>query len=287
MGPASEIQGSPQLQGVVLLCSALWILISMLRGWSTGLMRQLTAIVAFIVAAFLVLNFTSNLAAYLHREVPQVFQIPIAALLIWIISYNGILLIGRILFKRTRDQDSVLVRIIYGAGGALLGFAYGLFFIWSLLIGVRLIGRIAENQIEMQRAEGEPSDKFVLSLAKLKNSVELGFGRSVINAVDPAPPGFYRELDQYSRLIGNPRAFRKMLDYPGFHRVLQDPKILDLQRDPELLADLQSGNLLGVFSNRKVVALLNDPQLRQVFSRGELKAALDYAGKTSRDDEPQ
>ena len=203
MGPASEIQGSPQWQGVVLLCSALWILISMLRGWSTGLMRQLTVIVAFIVATFLVLHFTSNLAAYLHREVPQVLQTPIAALLIWIISYNGILLIGRILFKRTRDQDSVLVRIIYGAGGALLGFAYGLFFIWSLLIGVRVIGRIAENQIEMQRAESEPSSHFVLSLAKLKNSVELGVGRSVINTVDPTPPGFYRELDQYSRLIGN------------------------------------------------------------------------------------
>lgn len=287
MGPASEIQGSPQWQGTVLLCSALWILISMLRGWTTGLMRQLMAIVAFLVSAFLVLHFTSNLAEYLHRELPQVFQAAIAALLIWIISYNGILLVGRILFKRTRDQDSLPVRIIYGAGGALLGFAYGLFFIWSILIGVRVIGRIAENQIEMQRAESAPSGKFVLSLAKLKNSVELGVGRSVINAVDPAPPAFYRELDQYSRLIGNPRAIRKMLDYPGFRRVLQDSKIVDLQRDPELLADIQSGNLLGVFANRKVVALMNDSQLRQVFSLGELKAALDYAANTSKDEEQQ
>src|ERR1700756_1776511 len=164
MGPASEIQGSPQWQGAVLLCSGLWILISMLRGWTTGLMRQLTAIVAFVVAAFLVLHFTSNLAEYLHRDVPGFFQIPIAALLIWIISYNGILLVGRILFKRTRDQESLPVRIIYGAGGALLGFAYGLFFIWSILMGVRVIGRIAENQIEMQRAESEPSGKFVLNL---------------------------------------------------------------------------------------------------------------------------
>src|ERR1700730_4043306 len=122
MGAASEIQGSPQWQGTVLLCSALWILISMLRGWTTGLMRQLTAIVAFLVAAFLVLHFTSHLAGYLHREVPQVLQTAVAALLIWITSYSGILLIGRILFKRTRDQDSLLMRIIYGAGGALLGF---------------------------------------------------------------------------------------------------------------------------------------------------------------------
>ena len=287
MGPASEIQGSPQWQVAVLLCSGLWILISMLRGWTTGLMRQLTAIVAFVVAAFLVLHFTSNLAEYLHRDVPGFFQIPIAALLIWIISYNGILLVGRILFKRTRDQESLPVRIIYGAGGALLGFAYGLFFIWSILMGVRVIGRIAENQIEMQRAESEPSGKFVLNLAKLKNSIELGVGRSVINAVDPTPPAFYRELDQYSRLVGNPRALRKMLDYPGFRGVLQDPKIADLQRDPELLADLKSGNLLGIFSNRKVVALVNDARLRQVFSLGELKAALDYAGNTSKDDEQQ
>ena len=287
MGPASEIQGSPQWQGIVLLFSVLWILVSMLRGWTNGLMRQLTAILALLVTAFLVLHFTSNLAEYLHRDIPGVFQIPIAALLIWIISYNGILLVGRMLFKRTRDQCSLPVRIIYGAGGALIGFAYGLFLIWSLLIGVRVAGRIAENQIEIQRADPEPPGKFVLNLAKLKNSVELGIGRSVINAVDPAPPALYRELDKYSRLIGNPRAIRKMLDYPGFRSVLQDPKIVDLQRDPELRADIQSGNLLGVFSNRKVVALTDDPHLRQVFSLGEVKAALDYAGNTTNDEEQQ
>ena len=287
MGPASEIQGSPQWQGIVLLFSVLWILVSMLRGWTNGLMRQLTAIVALLITAFLVLHFTSNLAEYLHRDIPGVFQIPIAALLIWIISYNGILLVGRMLFKRTRDHCSLPVRIIYGAGGALIGFAYGLFLIWSLLIGVRVAGRIAQDQIEIQRADREPPGKFVLSLAKLKNSVELGIGRSVINAVDPAPPALYRELDKYSRLIGNPRAIRKMLDYPGFRNILQDPKIVDLQRDPELLAEIQSGNLLGVFSNRKVVALTDDPHLRQVCSLGEVKAALDYAGNTTNDEEQQ
>ncbi len=282
-----EVKGEWTWQGAVLLCCALWVLISMLRGWTNGLMRQLTAVVAFIVAAFLVLHFTNKLAEFLHREVPQIFQIPIAALLIWIIFYNGILLFGRILFKRTRDQDSLPGRLIYGIGGALIGFAYGLFFIWSLLIGVRVMGRIAENQIEIEQARSEPLGKLMLSLAKLKNSVELGIGRSVINAVDPAPPAFYLELDRYSRLIGDPRAIRKMLEYPGFRGVLQDPKILDLQRDPEILADMQSGNLLAVFSNRKVLAVLNDPYLRQVFSLKELRAALDFAGNSTNDEEPQ
>ena len=85
--------------------------------------------------------------------------------------------------------------------------------------------------------------------------------------------------------IANPGAIRKMLDYPGFCRVLQDPKIVDLQRDPEILADMQSGNLLGVFANRKVVALLNDSHLRQAFSPAELEAALDYAGNSANDNE--
>ena len=88
-----------------------------------------------------------------------------------------------------------------------------------------------------------------------------------------------------SRLIANPRAIRKMLDYPGFRRVLQDPKIVDLQRDPEILADMQSGNLLGVFANRKVIALLNDSHLRQAFSPAELEAALDYAENSANDNE--
>jgi colicin V production protein len=285
MGPASEIQGSPGWQNIFLLFSVLWILISILRGWTNGLMRQVAAIVALIAAAFFVLHFTSSLAEYLRREVPGVFQIPVAALVIWIISYNGILLIGRILFKRTRDQSSLPVKMIYGAGGALIGFAYGLLFIWSLLIGVRVAGRIAEDQIEIQQTDREPPGTFVLSLAKLKNSLELGAGRSVINVVDPTPPAFYRELDKFSRLIGNPRAIRKMLDYPGFHNLLQDPKIVELERDPELLADIQSGNVLAVFSNPKVVALTNDPHLRQVFSLGELKAALDYAGNTTNEDQ--
>jgi hypothetical protein len=32
-----------------------------------------------------------------------------------------------------------------------------------------------------------------------------------------------------------------------------------------------------VFTNRKVVALLNDPQIRSAFSQGDLDAALNYA----------
>ena len=287
MGPVSEIQGSPQWQGAFLLFSCSWLLISVLRGWANGLMRQLMAVVAFLGAAFLVFHGSSQVADYLLRGIPQVFQIPTAALLIWLVSYSGIGILGRFLFKRTRDQDSPAVKIICGAGGALIGFAYGLFFIWSLAIGLRVTGRIAENQIGMQRTAGGPAGEFALNVAKLKNSVELGVGRPLVDAFDPVPPSFYRELTQYSRLAGNPRTIRLMLEYPGFRGVSQDPRIVELERDPEILAYVQSGNLLGIFSHRKVVALLSDPHLRKVFSLRELKAALDYAGNSANDGQQQ
>jgi len=54
-----------------------------------------------------------------------------------------------------------------------------------------------------------------------------------------------------------------------------------LRSDPEILADLQAGNLLGIFSNPKVLALPNDPLLRPIFSLNELKAALDFAGNST------
>ena len=175
MGPVAEIQGSPQWQGAFLLFSGLWVLISVLRGWANGLMRQLMTVVAFLVAAFLVLHGSSHVAEYLHRDIPQVFQIPIAALLIWIVSYGGIVIIGRILFKRTRDQDSPAVRIICGAGGALIGFAYGLFFIWSLAIGLRVTGRIAENHTSPLRSgRSDRASELKAALDYAGNSVNDG-----------------------------------------------------------------------------------------------------------------
>jgi hypothetical protein len=274
---AGDIQGAHQWQTAVLVVAALWLLLSAVRGWGKGLMRQLVGIVALFAAGYLVLCYSGLVGEFLRPHLPALFLLPAAAIIIWVFSFNLILLIGRLLFKRTKDCQSPSLRLIYGVGGGMIGLGYGLLFVWCVLIALKVIGQIAENQVEMQRVKNESSGAFVLNLAKLKNSVGLGSGRAVLDSIDPLPRRFYRDLDQYSRVIEDPQSIQKLLEYPGFRRVLESPQVLELERDPQIAADVKKGNIIGVFTNPKVIALLNDPQIQSVFTQGDLEAALSYA----------
>src|SRR5262245_9910986 len=257
MPNAGYIQGAHQWQTAFFLAAALWILVSVIRGWGKGLMRQLIGLVAFFTAGYLVLNYSGPVSEFLSPHLPALLLLPLAAILIWVLSFNIIALVGRLLFKRTRDCESSLARLISGAGGGIIGLCYGLLFIWCVLIGLKVIGRIAENQVEIQRVKNESSGSFILNFVKLKNSVELGYGRTLLDSIDPLPRSFYRDLDLYSRVIEDPEAMQKLLEYPGFRRIWESPRIVDLERDPQIAADLQRRDMVAVLTNRKVVALLN------------------------------
>jgi hypothetical protein len=274
---AGDIQGSHQWQTLALVLAAVWLLVSTVRGWGKGLMRQLVGIVALFAAGYLVLCYSSLLGEFLRPLLPALVLLPAAAVIIWVFSFNLIVLIGRLLFKRTKDCQSTSLRLIYGVGGGVIGLGYGLLFVWCILIALRVIGHLAENQGETQRVKNENPGAFVLNLAKLKNSVELGSGRAVLDSIDPLPRRFYRDLDQYSRVLEDPEAIQKLLEYPGFRRALESPQVLELERDPGIAADMKKGNFLGVLTNRKVIALLNDPQIRSAFTQRDLEAALNYA----------
>jgi uncharacterized membrane protein required for colicin V production len=277
MAGADDIQGSHQWQTVVLVVAAVWLLVSAVKGWGKGLMRQLVGIVALFAAGYLVLCYSGLVGEFLQAYLPALLLLPAAAVIIWVFSFNLIVFIGRLLFKRTKDCQSTSLRLIYGVGGGVIGLGYGLLFVWCILIALKVVGQLAENQVEMQQVKNERPGAFVLNLAKLKNSVELGSGRAVLDSIDPLPRRFYRDLDQYSRVIEDPEAIQKLLEYPGFRRVLDSPRVLELERDPQIAADMKKGNVLGVLTNRKVIALLNDPEIRSAFTQRDLEAALNYA----------
>jgi len=272
-----DIQGSHQWQTAVFVVAAVLLLVSVVRGWGKGLMRQLVGIVALFAAGYLVLCYSGLVGEFLRPHLPALLLLPAAALIIWVVSFNLIVLIGRLLFKRTKDCQSNSLRLIYGVGGGIIGLGYGLLFVWCMLIALKVFGQIAENQVKMQRMKNESSGAFVLNLAKLKNSVELGSGRAALDSIDPLPSRFYRDLDQYSRVIEDPEAIQKLLEYPGFRRILESPQALEVERDPQIAADVKKGNIIGVFTNRKVIELLNDPHIQSAFTQGDLEAALNYA----------
>jgi len=277
MAGVVDIRGSPQWQTVVCLIMAAWILVSVIRGWRKGLMRHLVGLVAFLVAGYLALHYADPVSDFLRPHLPALFVLPLAIVLLWILSFNLIVLVGFLLFKRTRDCESPTLRLIYGVGGGIIGLGFALLFVWCFLIGLKVIGHIAENQVEIQQKRNESSGVLILNLAKLKRSVELSDGRDVLDAIDPLPPRFYRDLDQYSRVLEDGEAFRKLLEYPGFRRIFESQQLLALERDPQITADLQKGNLIAVLANRKTLALFNDPQIRRVLTMGNLEGALDYA----------
>jgi hypothetical protein len=287
------IEASPQWQTAVFVLAAGYILWTAVRGWRQGLMRQAVGIFALFAAGFLVLQFLGWLEDLLRSRVPSLFLIPVSAVLIWIVSFNLIVLIGRLLFKRTGDCESSFSRLISGFGGAAIGGGCGLLLVFCTLIGLKIMGRIAENQVEIQQVKNENSGVFIRNLAKLKNSVELGYAGQVLEWVDPIPNRFYQELDEYSRVIADPEAIHKLLEYLVFRgqdtslrRIWVNPQIIEIERYPEIISELQRGDILAVFTNGKVAGLLNDPQLRKAFAQGDLDAALHYAS-TSRDSKAQ
>ena len=277
MVTVGHVEGSAQWQTAIFLIAGAYVLVNAIRGWRQGLMRQVTGIVALFAAGFLVLQFTGRMEEFLRPHVPALILIPVSVVLIWVVSFHSIVLIGQLLFKRTNDCESPLLGLIYGLGGAAIGLGCGLLFVLCVLIGVKVLGRIAENQVEIQQAKNESPGTLVLTLAKLKKSVELGCGRKLLGWVDPLPIHFYRELDQYSRVVADPEAIQKLVEYPGFRRLWESPQILEIERDPEVVANMRRGNLVGVFTNPKVAALLNDPQIRGIFNQRDLDAALNYA----------
>jgi F0F1-type ATP synthase membrane subunit a len=96
-------------------------------------MRQLVSVVALIAAIWVTSRFSSNLADYLRTalHLPEGIVTLVAILFLWIVTSNLVVLIGHIVFKRTRDQESPTAEWIYGLGGAFLGFLMACFFFGS------------------------------------------------------------------------------------------------------------------------------------------------------------
>jgi hypothetical protein len=277
MAGTNYIDGSSQWQTAIFLTAGSCILVSALRGWGIGSMRQITGIIAFGVACYCVSAFAGRMQDFLRPHLPASILAGVSMVLVWIVSFNLVTVIGRLLFKRTRDYDPGLFQLIYGSGGALIGAAYGLVVVLVLCGAVRIAGRVAADQVEMQAAINQSSPKVALNLVKLKNSLELGPVGPILRALDPIPDRWYRMLDQLSRISLDSGSIQRLSDSPMIRRISQNPRILDLQRDPSVMESMQRGDLLGVFTNPKVIGLLTDPEIRGALNQADIGTALSSA----------
>ncbi|MEA3082241.1 MAG: hypothetical protein QOD54_1915, partial [Sphingomonadales bacterium] len=219
----------------------------------------------------------------------------IGGAIVALVVYGLIASLGSILFKRTAQHGSATVRLVYGLSGAVTGIAFGLFFLWLILVGIRSVGAVADAQVQAHpRSEAPPpssrADKsralenfdanaLTSFLARLKNSVELGSVGDVLKKTDVTPPAVYQILKDAGTVSANPDNARRFLSFPGAVELSEHPKIVALRNDPEIADLIRQGRILELLQHPRVLAAANDPTLIERVKQFDIKKALEYAAK--------
>ncbi len=273
----SFIAGSPLWQTVFVSFAVVLLLFEVVRGWRLGLPRQLVRLGA-LLAAYAAAFFGGGLLLPFLRPVLQVPDFVISAvggIILAAVVYSIINAVGTILFKRTAQQGSSLVRMVYGITGAVLGLFFGIFFIWLLVIGIRSIGAVAEAQT--RAATPRSSEDLVASMARLKNSIELGPVGEVVRQADILPAGVYETLAKLGETFSKPERASRFLSYPGVAEVADHPKILALRADPEIQRLLAEGKFWQLLQDPRLIEVANDPEIARAVKRFDLRKALGFA----------
>lgn len=300
--PQPEIgtAGSPVWQMVFISFAIVLVLFEFVRGWRLGIMRQVMRVAA-VVAGYAAAYFGGDLLVPLLRPYLQIPDLVLSALggaILAVAVYGVIASLGTILFKRTAQQSSGVVRLVYGMGGALLGACFGAFFIWLVLTGIRSVGSIADAQLQARSkpalnrspnrlAVQEPTssvtdlsiDSVTTLLARLKNSVEMGSVGVLVRKTDAVPTGVYQTLSEAGTVLSDPETARRFLDSPGARELSENPKIVALRSDPEIAEMIAQGRVLELLRDPRVLDVVNDPALVGQIKRFDMKKALEFAEK--------
>lgn len=297
--PPTEVgtAGSPVWQTVFLSFAIVLILFEIVRGWRLGIMRQLMRVAA-VVSGYAAAFFGGPMLVPLLRswlKMPDMVVSVLAGAILGVAVYGIVASLGTVLFKRTSQQSSGMVRWVYGLSGALVGLCFGAFFIWLLLIGIRSAGSIADAQVQARAKSGPQfvaqsqgrddgprkpdADSLMTFLARLKNSVELGTAGEVVKKTDAMPTGAYQSLGEMGTVLANPESARRLLSYPGARELSEHPKIVALRNDPEIAEMVAQGRLFELLRDPRIVEAVNDPTLAERVKQFDLKKALEFAGK--------
>jgi hypothetical protein len=293
--------GSALWQTIFLSFAVVLLLFEVVRGWRLGILRQLMRAAA-VIGAYAAGYFGGDLLLPLLRPIlkwPDFVTSMLAGALLALIVYGVIASLGSILFKRTSQQTSGTVRLVFGLSGALVGFCFGLFFIWMILVGIRSIGSVAEAQVSARpkpepeprpvrssrrqepppaRAQFDP-DSITAFMARLKNSIELGPVGDALKKTDVTPASVYQTLHDVGTICANPESAQRFLSFPGAVELSLHPKIVALRNDPEIADLISQGRLLELLHHPRILEAANDPTLVERVKKFDLKKALEFAAK--------
>jgi Colicin V production protein len=295
------VTGSPLWQAVFISFGVVFICFEVVRGWRLGLMRQLVRVAALIVAYAAAL-FGGRLLLPIARpflKMPDIVLSILAGAVLALVIYALVTSMGVVLFKRTGQQNSQLVHLIYGFAGAIVGLFFGAFALWLIVASVRAVGTVADAQVRGQARSHEAGQSATLraldvrrrflsepnagsaalatSLARLKNSLELGPLGNAVKQTDPVPLKTYETLGKAGSVFSSPERAQKFLTFPGARELSENPKIVALRDDPDISEMIAQGRFLDLLQNQRIIDAANDPALTDRIKKFDLQKALDYA----------
>jgi len=262
------------------------------RGWKRGFGRQFFDLLA-LVGAYITAVCAGDLLLPLFHPfgLPEAFVKVGMGLSLAVVVFFGVLAVGRILqLERARKRRGAIQPRprLMDAGGAVLGGIFALAALWIALIGLRLMGTVAETEMSRQAAIPETkkpkpmpmeatSQSVMTGLATLKQSMEVGPAGEVVKRADPLPSSLYTSLRKLAQLLARPERAELFLAYPGAQELIAHPRFVALTEDAGITQALEQGNYLALLRNPEVVAAANDPGLREMLGRFPLEQALDFA----------
>ena len=281
-------QPSESWQTIFFAVAGVVVLLQTFRGWRLGIVRQVAQIVALGGAYVCAWIMGPQVAPFLKPlGLPNPILVAIGGAGVGFFVYLAVSAVSAILFKKTSDQSVGMVKLGFGLTGALVGMLFGIFLVWVGVIGIRVLGTVAETNVSaskrlptsgraMDEQSAEPSP-MVRSLVELKHSLEKGTTGTVVQQLDPVPGGVYRTIEKLGLMIGNSQSLFRFMDYPGVKPLAEHPKIRALQEDPEIAKQVSDRDILALIRNPHVVAAANDPEIMKLIGGLEFEKALDYA----------
>jgi Colicin V production protein len=295
------VAGSPLWQAVFISFAVVFICFEVVRGWRLGLIRQLVRVAA-LVLAYAAAVFGGRLLVPIARpfvKMPDIVLSLLVGAVLALVIYALVTSMGMVLLKRTGQQNSQLVHVIYGFAGAIVGLIFGAFVLWLIVASVRAVGTLADAQVHNQaisrethqsatlhaldvrrRFLSEPNGRsaaLATSLARLKNSLELGLLGNAVKQTDPVPLKTYETLGKVGSVFSNPERAQKFLTFPGARELSEHPKIVALRDDPAISEMIAQGRFLDLLQNQRIIDAANDPTLADRIKKFDLQKALDYA----------